>query len=42
MATPFPDVKIYIKDPDPEKILHWPGDVFDANAGGESTVSWKT
>jgi hypothetical protein len=30
MATPFPDVEIYIKDPDPEKILHWLGQVFDA------------
>ena len=30
MATPFPDIEIYIKDPDPEKILHWLGQVFDA------------
>ena len=30
MATPFPDVEIYIKDPDPEKILHWLSQAFDA------------
>ena len=30
MATPFPDVEIYIKDPDPEKILHWLDQAFDA------------
>ena len=30
MTTPFPDVEIYIKDPDPEKILHWLGQTFDA------------
>ncbi len=30
MAIPFPDVETCIKDPAPEKILYWPGQVFDA------------
>ena len=43
MATPFPDVEIYIKDPDLEKILHWLGHAFDVVAvnGGANDKNAK-